>query len=60
MHYFKGGIACVVAAAALIGGAAQAQTQTYPAKPVRFVVTYPAGGSSDAMARIIGVKLTDY
>ncbi|MDH5534814.1 MAG: tripartite tricarboxylate transporter substrate binding protein [Betaproteobacteria bacterium] len=58
MQYFKRGIACVVAAAALIGGAAQAQT--YPAKPVRFVVTYPAGGSSDAMARIIGVKLTEY
>ncbi len=56
MRHFKGGIACVVAAAALAGSVAQAQT--YPAKPVKFVVTYPAGGSSDAMARIIGMELT--
>jgi tripartite-type tricarboxylate transporter receptor subunit TctC len=51
-------IALFAAAAALAGGVAQAQA--YPNKPVRFVVTYPAGGSSDAMARIIGVKLTEY
>ena len=36
---------------------AQAQTQSYPTKLVRFVVTYPAGGSSDVMARIIGQQL---
>jgi tripartite-type tricarboxylate transporter receptor subunit TctC len=34
-----------------------AEAQTYPTKLVRFVVTYPAGGSSDAMARIIGAPL---
>ena len=51
-------IASFVAVAALASGAAQAQV--YPNKLVRFVVTYPAGGSSDAMARIIGVKLTEY
>lgn len=51
-------VASFVALAALASGAAQAQA--YPAKPVRFVVTYPAGGSSDAMARIIGTKLTEY
>lgn len=56
MKRFKGGIACVVIAVALAGGVAQAQT--YPSKAVRFVVTYPAGGSSDAMARIIGMELT--
>jgi tripartite-type tricarboxylate transporter receptor subunit TctC len=45
------------AAAALSGGVAHAQN--YPVKVVRFVVTYPAGGSSDAMARIIGAPLTE-
>lgn len=50
-------IASFAAAAALTGGMVQAQA--YPAKPVRFVVTYPAGGSSDVMARIIGKKLTE-
>ena len=44
-------------AAAVFSGTAQAQG--YPTKFVRFVVTYPAGGSSDAMARIIGVPLTE-
>ena len=59
MNSIKHGvIASFVALAALASGAVQAQA--YPAKPVRFVVTYPAGGSSDAMARIIGVKLTEY
>src|SRR6185503_8704920 len=50
-------LACAAAAAAFLAGAAQAQN--YPVKPVRFVVTYPAGGSSDAMARIIGAPLAD-
>ncbi len=51
-------IASCLAVTALASGAVHAQA--YPSKPVRFVVTYPAGGSSDAMARIIGVKLTEY
>ena len=49
-------LACV-AAATMCAGAAHAQN--YPVKTVRFVVTYPAGGSSDAMARIIGAPLTE-
>ena len=37
-----------------------AHAQEYPNKLVRFIVTYPPGGSSDVMARIIGQKLTEY
>lgn len=33
--------------------------QEYPTKPIRFVVPYPPGGSSDIMARIIGQKFTE-
>jgi tripartite-type tricarboxylate transporter receptor subunit TctC len=44
-------------AALLLAGFAHAQS--YPNKTVRFIVTYPGGGSSDVMARIIGQKLTD-
>ena len=40
-------------------GAGQAQ-QAYPLKAVKFIVTYPPGGSSDIMARIIGQQLTEY
>jgi tripartite-type tricarboxylate transporter receptor subunit TctC len=31
--------------------------QSYPSKPVRLIVTYPPGGSSDLMARVFGAKL---
>ena len=31
--------------------------QTYPVKPVKLIVTYPPGGSSDLMARVFGQKL---
>ena len=34
-----------------------AWAQSYPARPVKLVVTYPPGGSSDLMARIFGQKL---
>ena len=34
--------------------------QTYPVKPVRLVVTYPPGGSSDLMSRVYGAKLAEY
>lgn len=33
--------------------------QTWPAKPIRVVVPYPAGGTSDILTRMIGVKLTE-
>ena len=33
--------------------------QSYPVKPVRFVIPYPPGGASDVTARILGAKLTD-
>lgn len=42
---------------------AQAQTtgagQAWPAKPIRVVVPYPAGGTSDILTRMVGAKLTE-
>src|SRR6267142_1931836 len=33
--------------------------QTYPGKPVRLIVAYPPGGSSDLMSRVFGAKLSE-
>ena len=39
--------------------AAYLHAQDYPAKPIRFIVPYPPGGSSDVLARVIAQKLTE-
>lgn len=49
-------LAAVLGHAALAG----AQTaQTYPVKPVRIIVPFPAGGTSDILARAVGQKLAE-
>ena len=39
-------------------GQVQAQT-AYPNKPIKIVVPFPAGGTSDVLARILGQKMTE-
>jgi tripartite-type tricarboxylate transporter receptor subunit TctC len=54
----------VLRAAALAGMALcalvpiAAGAQAWPTKPVKFIVPFPPGGSTDPMARMIGAKLT--
>ena len=48
---------CLGLLAGLFVGAAPALSQTYPVKPVSLMVPYPAGGPSDAIARIINGAL---
>ena len=50
-------LALAAAAALLASPWAQAQ-QDYPSKPVRLVIPFPAGGSSDGIGRQIADKLT--
>lgn len=50
-----------LAAVALLAlaGAAAALAQTYPTRPIKFIVPYPPGGASDVTARLLGQKLAE-
>jgi tripartite-type tricarboxylate transporter receptor subunit TctC len=55
----KTGIQAVAAALALLVVPATVSAQGYPNKTVRMIVTFPAGGGVDFMARVIGQKLSE-
>ncbi len=38
---------------------AAAQSANYPAKPIRWIVPFPPGGSVDTLARTVGLKLAE-
>ena len=45
------------AAVALVGGSASALAGTFPDKPIRFIVPYAAGGTTDLVARTVAAKM---
>lgn len=54
-------LAAVFAAGAVLLGSGAVQAQdaaSYPNKPIRIIVPYPAGGATDIIGRLIGAKLT--
>ena len=51
--------ALLLAVALLFPGTLAAQTDTYPSRPIKIVVAFTAGGTTDIIARIVGRKLTD-
>src|SRR3954466_928159 len=58
-----GGMMCMkhrlALAIAVLTAPPAALAQDYPVKPIRWIIPYPTGGTSDFLARLIGQKLTD-
>ena len=50
---------CVALASVLAALAGAAGAQAYPAKPIRFVIPFPAGGFSDITGRVVAQKLSE-
>jgi tripartite-type tricarboxylate transporter receptor subunit TctC len=51
-------IAGALALAGLVTVPASAAAQSYPNKPIKFVVPFTAGSATDTLARVLGQKLT--
>ena len=48
---------CAVLVIAALAGAAGAEAQTYPSRPISMVVPYSAGGPTDTIARIVAERM---
>src|SRR6266851_2833999 len=49
----------VVLAAWALGFAAAALAQSWPSRPIKIVVPFPPGNTTDIMSRLIGPKITE-
>jgi tripartite-type tricarboxylate transporter receptor subunit TctC len=52
-------LSLVAAAALSLGAPASAAAADYPSRPIRLIVPFGAGGGSDYVGRLVGVKLTE-
>ncbi len=55
----RAALAALLAVAGSVLPLAQAQAQSYPAKPVKVIVNFPPGGVADVLARLVAAPLQD-
>lgn len=48
-----------IASLAVLGASSALAQPNYPSQPIKFIVPYPAGGATDALARMVAQKLQD-
>lgn len=54
-----GRLAGLALAALALGAAPAAQAQAYPSKPIRMIVPFPAGGTTDVVARLVAQRMSE-
>src|SRR5262245_29389035 len=62
MHWSLGKRSLIISAVAVLGlffTSVTSAQENYPTQNVKFVVAFPPGGPTDAIARIIGQRLTE-
>jgi tripartite-type tricarboxylate transporter receptor subunit TctC len=57
-NFARLGVVCALSVTGVVMGVNGAAALDYPTKPVRWIVGYPAGGSTDILARLIGQWLS--
>ena len=55
--YSRGAVAIVIASVTWLAGPAIAET--YPTRPIRLIVPYAPGGSTDVVGRMVGQRLSE-
>ena len=59
MNTFVRAASICAALSAALAGVVPAAAQTYPTKPIRYIIAFPPGGSNDILARIIGARMSE-
>ncbi len=50
-------LSVLLATSVLVSAEGYCQAQSWPTKPIRLLVGFPAGGPTDVVARIVGEKI---